>query len=429
MEQVQEPPLYHFSHQHPMVRTTSSISDVCSGCKISILPANGYYACKTCPFYLHRVCHSMPRKTRHPSHPDHLLTLHVIPSARGGTVECEACGHPVNGFYYNCAECSICYHVLCSALPLSVSITSHLHTLKLEFSPPFDLQCDICQKLAVYNGWLYRCQICEFDAHLACGISNQITQSFRHPTAPVADSSTTKIKNSSASIMETKQREYYVNEGTELMQLVSLCATRNIRENEVVGWHQRLLGPKKKLTTGNGPKPDIASTSPGPKARETDKSSLISSDMSMEPTPSYQFSDGCFSIDLAGSYSSFDHASQERKESKVSDDSGPGKVEETTNERKNVLDRITKNFEPMKQEIIYVKKESFDSRLSTEAFLSRNRTHSEEQGSRKKMSKESKTMSAVGNQSNKPDKGWNIFNCCLPQKNERSITVFNDGRS
>ncbi|KAE8661220.1 Detected protein of unknown function [Hibiscus syriacus] len=407
MEELQEEHIYHFSHQHPILHTTGSIPDgdiICSGCKLSILPANGYYTCKTCPFYLHQVCYNMPRKTRHPSHPNHLLTLHVVPSDSDRTFECRACGHPVNGFYYNCAECCICYHVLCSALPLSVSITCHLHTLKLEFSPPFDLQCDICQKLAIYNGWLYRCQICEFDAHLACAILNQITQSFRHPPALLADSSTTKIKHSSASLMETKQRENFINEGTELMQLVSLGVTRNNNDNTVVGWHQRLHGPKKKLTTGNGQDVHTGSTSPVRKVQETDQSSLLSSDTSMEPTPSYQFSDGCFSIDLAGSYSSFDHTIQARKESKVSDSdaTAPGKGKETTIERKNMLDRITSNLEPPKQETIYGKKESFDSRMS-EAFLSRNRTHSEEQGNRKKLSNESRSMPGVGNQSNKSE--------------------------
>ncbi|TYI32718.1 hypothetical protein ES332_A04G082700v1 [Gossypium tomentosum] len=436
MEALQEEPMYHhFSHHHPMIRTTSSISSrkiFCSGCKLTILPAKGYYTCKTCPSYLHQVCYNMPRETRHPSHPDHLLTLNVVPLSSNRAFECNACGHGVNGFYYNCADCCICYHILCSALPLSVSITSHLHTLKLEFSSPSDLQCDICKKLACCNGWLYRCQICEFDAHLACAISNHITQSFRHPTAPLPGSSMRKTKHSSALLMETKQREDYVNEGTELMQLVSLGVTRNMSDNTVqengiktvVGWDERLHSPKRKLTTGNGQdehfgssssKPDMASISP----------SLLSSDLST--AQSYQFSDGCFSIDLAGSYSSLDHTNQARSESKHSDATALQKVKETRVERNNImLDRITGNLEPTKQGTTYVKKESFDSRMS-EAFLNRNSTHSEEQRNRKKMSNESRNVSENGR--SEFSSWWNPFQCCLPKKYERSTIAFSGGRS
>ncbi|XVE96121.1 hypothetical protein REPUB_Repub02eG0194000 [Reevesia pubescens] len=418
MKALQEEHMYHhFSHHHPMVRTNLILEGqiTCSGCNLIILPDKGYYSCKTCPFYLHQVCYNMPRKTRHPGHPDHFLTLPVMPSSGEDTFKCEACGHHVNGFYYNCAECCICYHSLCAALPLSVAITSHLHTLKLEFSPPYDLQCDICKELVSYKRWLYRCQICEFDTHIACAISNQRTQSFRHPTAPLLDPLKRQIMYSSASLMGAKQGEDYINEGTELMQLISQVVTRNIRENRtqenslktVVGWDERLHSPKRKLATGNvqeehfgsSHKPDITVTSPSPKlhAQETDQSSLLSGDLST--AQSYQFSDGCFSIDLTGSYPSFDHTNQARKEPKLTDASTLQKV---------MLDRITSNFEPTKQEIIYSKKESFDFRnpdsRMNEAFLTGNGTDSGEQRNRKKMSNESASMSGIVNQSSKPEK-------------------------
>ncbi|KAK6232298.1 hypothetical protein SCA6_002371 [Theobroma cacao] len=460
MKALQEEHMYHhFSHHHPMVRTnlTSSGNVTCSGCKLDILPAKGHYHCKTCPFYLHQVCYNMPRKTRHPGHPAHVLTLHIMPSFGEETFKCEACGHHINGFYYYCAECSTCYHILCSALPLSVAITSHLHTLKLEFSPPYDLQCDICKEPASYKGWLYRCQICEFDTHLACAISNQRTQSFRHPTAPLPNPLTRQIMYSSASLMETKQREDYVNEGTELKQLVSQGVPRNIRENRtqenflktVVGWDERLHSPKRKLTTRNGQdenfgsshKPDIAGTSPKPKvqAQETDQTSLVSGDLST--APSYQFSDGCFSIDLAGSYSSFDHTTLARKEPKLSDTSPLQKVKETISDGNDIMiERITSNFELTKQETIYAKKESFDfcnpdSRMK-EGFLTGDGTHSGGQRNRKKMSNESRCVSGIRDQSSKSEQGrswcsscWKLFQYCFSPKYEKSTTVFSDGRN
>ncbi|OMO68949.1 Zinc finger, PHD-type [Corchorus olitorius] len=408
MKAFQEEQVYHhFSHHHPMVhaKLSSTGNIVCSGCKLNIPPATkGYYQCKTCPYFLHQVCYNMPRKTRHPGHPNHFLTLHIMPSSSKDTFKCEACGHHANGFYYYCSECSFCYHILCSALPLSVAITSHLHALKLEFSPPYDLQCDICKELASYNEWLYRCQICEYDAHLACAISHQRTQSFQHSTAPLPEPLTRQIMYSSASLMETKQREDYVNEGIELMQLVSQGVTRNIRENRtqdnflkaVVGWDERLHSPKKMLTSRNGkveysglsPKPQIVVTSPNLKvqAQEADQSSLLSVDLST--APSYQFSDGCFSIDLARSHSSLDHSILARKEPKLSDASTLQKVKETINDKNNImLERITSNFEPAKPQTVYAKKGSFDfhnpdSRIN-EAFLTRDSTHSREQRNRK----------------------------------------------
>ena len=57
-----------------------------------------------------------------------------------------------------------------------------------------------------------------------------------------------------------------------------------------------------------------------------------------------------FLIDLAGSYSSFDHSNQARKEPKFSDVSAL-QVKETISDRNNImLERITSNFEPTKQE-------------------------------------------------------------------------------
>ncbi|XVF55999.1 hypothetical protein PTKIN_Ptkin06aG0081000 [Pterospermum kingtungense] len=422
MKALQEEHIYHhFSHHHPMVRTNfiSAGNVTCSGCTLNIFPATGYYRCKTCPFYLHQVCYNMPRKIQHSGHADHILTLQVMRSSGGETFHCEACGHHVNGFYYNCVECSTCYHILCLALPLSVAISSHLHTLKLEFSPPYDLQCDICKELASYNRWLYRCQICEFDAHLACAISNQRTQSFRHPTAPLPYPLTRQNMYSSASAMETKQREDYINEGTELMQLVSKDVTRNIRENRthenflktVIGWDERLHSPKTKLTTRNGPDEYFGSNrklSPRPKvqAQETDQPSLLSGELST--APSYQFSDGCFSIDLAESYSSFDPTHQAIKESKFSDESPLQRVKEIISDRNNtMLDRITGNFEPTKQDTIYAEKESFDFRTDSrinEAFLTGDATHSGKQRNKKKTLNESRSVSAIGNQSSKYEK-------------------------
>ncbi|KAK3010102.1 hypothetical protein RJ639_012442 [Escallonia herrerae] len=175
---------HHFSHQHPLVCTKSPPKEntTCSGCKISMLPGKYYYKCKTCPYFLHRVCYDMPKKVQHPVDPDHDLILQAVLQTQSTkvSIECKACGHQVTGFYYSCLICGDYYHTLCSAAPLSVRTPSHHHKLLLEYSLPYEFQCDLC-KLSSYNGWLYHCGSCEFDAHVSCAIANKGAQLLQPP--------------------------------------------------------------------------------------------------------------------------------------------------------------------------------------------------------------------------------------------------------
>lgn len=137
MEVAEEHALHHFSHQHPLGRpiAPSTGNITCDGCSLRILPGKDFYNCKTCSFFLHRICSNMPRKTRHPAHPDHYLTLLVSPPLDNSNFKCEACGDHITGFCYNVTESKIYYHILCSVLPISVITYSHPHALKIEFSP------------------------------------------------------------------------------------------------------------------------------------------------------------------------------------------------------------------------------------------------------------------------------------------------------
>ncbi|XP_050379599.1 uncharacterized protein LOC126796926 [Argentina anserina] len=259
MERVEEKlNFHHFSHEHSLEQTNSSPfnqNKTCAGCKLLILPGKDYYSCKKCSFFLHQVCYNMSPKTRHPAHPNHYMNLHPSPSSKGA-INCKACGKHVAGFYYDCAECGLYYHSLCSILPFSIATSSHPHALKLSFLPPYDLCCDICSEPG-YDGWLYRCHICEFDAHLSCSISDQ------------------KLLDSSQS---------YNIEGKELLQLVR---------------HGFVRSESHQITEAN--MPDTIVLNPRPQAFHQDSSSQASSDTIL--TPSHQFSDAYFSIDLANSYS------------------------------------------------------------------------------------------------------------------------------
>ncbi|KAK3227191.1 hypothetical protein Dsin_007053 [Dipteronia sinensis] len=296
VKENQEVAFRHFSHHHPLVRSSTNSSPAantsCFGCNLKILSGKEYYyKCKICPFNLHQACYNIHRKIRHPGHPIHYLNLLVTPSSAGDSFKCKACGQNVTGFYYTCAECCICYHILCCALPLSVSIHSHSHTLKLEYSLPYDFECDLCQK-PCYNGWLYRCRLCEFDTHLACAIANQRTQSLQ-------------ITHSSS-------------EGSENNELIQLAVT---------GWHQTLHSPKQKLSMKNGLIDQYSGH-----LELLDQSNLQSGELGT--LTSHQFSDhSCFSIDIAKSYSGLDL---------------PDKQSNEANHRRNdyMLDRITSNLEP-----------------------------------------------------------------------------------
>lgn len=344
----------HFSHHHhPLVRTNLGASDrniTCSGCNLSIISGKEYYRCKICTFSLHKVCYNMPRKTRHAGHPNHYLNLLVMPSSAQGNFKCKACGLHISGFYYNCVECGFYYHILCSALPLSIAITSHLHSLKLEFSLPYDFECDLCKK-PCYNGWLYRCCLCEFDAHLACAVANQRTQFLHHrsTSAPLPDPLSRQIIYSSASVMDQPGRRIdYSSESSELMQLVAHAIARSNREGiNVVGWDEKLHSPREKLKIRNGKieftRPDnIAAISPipGGNLKLVDQTNIPSGELST--LPSYQFSDSYFSIDLARSYSHRDPPNQEKNEANA----GQNGEEIITYRNNSMLDRITANLEP-----------------------------------------------------------------------------------
>lgn len=251
----------------------------------------------------------MPRKTRHPAHPDHYLTLLISPPSSNTTFKCKACGHLISGFYYNCAECGIYYHILCSALPLSIAISSHPHTLKIKFSPPYVFYCDLCDKPS-HVGWLYRCRFCEFDAHISCAISQRRSQ-----PVPLPNTLTRQIIYSSASIMETSRLIDYGIESDELMQLVVQGVARG-NDVAVAGWDERLRSPQEKLEIGrfqlNQTETQMSRTGTSNK----DPSGSVSEDLTI---PSYQFSDQCFSIDLQKSCSSVDLRSQTKKEASHQD--------------------------------------------------------------------------------------------------------------
>ncbi|CAN0879100.1 hypothetical protein LINGRAHAP2_LOCUS12847 [Linum grandiflorum] len=261
-----DPPIQHFTHQHPLNRSISPGNIVCNGCNLGITTGKQHYTCRTChSFSLHKLCFHMPPSTAHPAHPNSKLTL-AVAAGGGNGVKCRACTKTISGFYYGVG--SSCYHNLCLALPLAVMIAGHPHPLKIHFSPPYDFGCDICRRPS-YKGWLYRCRFCEFDAHITCAISHRI----------VAEENR-RISSSGREILHLLQ----------LRLGIDRAAGADLEEEMVSSQTEPLMSCS--LPS------DSVEKSPVSGSRVS--GSRVSS---VTEIPSYQFSDMCFSIDLHKSYS------------------------------------------------------------------------------------------------------------------------------
>lgn len=173
----------HFSHPHPLELTSpdprsTAPPSSCAGCALPT-SVGAYYSCKTCAYALHVPCSQMPPRVRHPGHPHHSLTL-----LAAAVFDCGACGqHGAAGFSYRCAPCGVDFHARCASMPLSVAHAAHDHPLTLVFSAPYDdggFSCDACRGVGG-DHWLYRCAMCEFDAHVGCATADPAPQP---PTRP-----------------------------------------------------------------------------------------------------------------------------------------------------------------------------------------------------------------------------------------------------
>ncbi|KAI4310667.1 hypothetical protein MLD38_035627 [Melastoma candidum] len=287
MESLKDPSSFrHFIHEHPLecsdqMPLSQDVCCFCCGLRVSA-ENGGCCSCKACEIYLHGICSRFPPTVRHDSHPDHSLALvsvsHGVGRASG---VCQACENLITGFYYRCAVCEVSYHPLCLSLPQSISINCHPHSLQLECSA-YEFRCDMCNKPS-YRGWLYRCGLCEFDIHLGCAFSR-----------------ITKLETSNFSIGNIPCDE---TTGRELMRLLVdkfVNMEKASGRSPAGGWLEIAKSPG-----GRNFMKGVRIVSPASFEQSQfpdDKSVLL--DVSM--TPSYQFSETYFSIDLAKSYSTGD---------------------------------------------------------------------------------------------------------------------------
>ncbi|XP_052194464.1 uncharacterized protein LOC127802602 [Diospyros lotus] len=170
-----QPRIQHFSHEHPLQlsnhqpRQTLNLAS-CSCCKLPVSAGSWIYSCPKCSYFLHLNCSQTPLKIKHPFHPNHDFSLLCSPTYPQGFFYCDACGKRGNGFSYHCKACSLDLHVPCASMPLTTTHPCHRHQLNLIFSPrhsALPYRCDICMQSGSKH-WLYRCDLCDFDAHLDC---------------------------------------------------------------------------------------------------------------------------------------------------------------------------------------------------------------------------------------------------------------------
>ncbi|XP_042486040.1 uncharacterized protein LOC122066288 [Macadamia integrifolia] len=162
---------YQFSHPHPLTPYQAQENEQiqCSGCK---LPSGSglLYGCSKCRYFLHEQCRN---RMKHPSHPNHPLTLLSKSPYASGSFICNGCGFTGEAFVLNCGPCEFDLHIQCASLPLTILHKDHpKHPLTLYFEFPIDasktFSCDVCHSLVDRDGWIYYCKECNYGTHVRC---------------------------------------------------------------------------------------------------------------------------------------------------------------------------------------------------------------------------------------------------------------------
>ncbi|KAK7285475.1 hypothetical protein RJT34_20248 [Clitoria ternatea] len=159
-----------FSHEHSLKfmedqQSTLQYGDkVCDGCAQPI--TTPFFSCEkeeNCGFLLHQSCAELPRTKQHPFHV-HPLTLFSKAPPYDGIYRCDGCRLLSNGFVYRCEECQFDLDVCCGSLQERVEHEGHKHPLFLK-KTSIARQCKGCH---VWSKHMFVCDVCE-DFAIDCG--------------------------------------------------------------------------------------------------------------------------------------------------------------------------------------------------------------------------------------------------------------------
>jgi hypothetical protein len=156
----------HISHEHDLklIDVQLENDEKCDGCMWPISPP--FYTCTPCRFFLHKSCVELPSKKSHSLHQHPLILLTEPPDAVTCFI-CDACKRPCNGFIYRCDKCDFQLDVQCS---LRSDIMNHKghepHQLILSSTSNYG-ECSSCDN----HGIIFGCASsddCKFTLDFKC---------------------------------------------------------------------------------------------------------------------------------------------------------------------------------------------------------------------------------------------------------------------
>ncbi|KAK7396303.1 hypothetical protein VNO78_17210 [Psophocarpus tetragonolobus] len=159
-----------FGHEHPLklVEKESDLQYFDKLCDACILPMEPPFLCcekENCGFFLHRSCAELPRMKQHPFHA-HPLTLECK-APYDGIYRCDGCRTLSNGFVYRCDVCQFDLDLCCGSLQERIEHESHMHPLFLR-KTRVAKQCKCCH---LWTKLVFECDVCE-DFVIDCGCAD-----------------------------------------------------------------------------------------------------------------------------------------------------------------------------------------------------------------------------------------------------------------
>ncbi|CAD5326881.1 unnamed protein product [Arabidopsis thaliana] len=154
-------PWFH-NNKHVMMPWNDMRKGDCCGSLESV--TDGFY-CKSCDFFVHKICAMSSKFIEHPSDPNHPLELH-----RYGRHACDSCGRSKKAdVCYACYDCYIEVDLYCAKYPppeVIDIVETHHHKLTL-LKERIEFDCDAkCGETG--DGFPYKCPECDLFFHVDC---------------------------------------------------------------------------------------------------------------------------------------------------------------------------------------------------------------------------------------------------------------------